>query len=149
LDIDRNEKLLSAWLDLSASIWNERFVRTMSFNEAFILNLLYKNSKQNPTDPVLSATELCKSTGILKSQMNRTLNQLEEKGYITRLKSKNDKRVIFVSLSPTGRAAYKKEHEHILDIVEKVTIHLGDERTESISAALNDLAEAFKSIERW
>ena len=48
MDNERNEKLLSAWLNLSASLWNERFVRTMSFNEAFILNLLVKNSKENP-----------------------------------------------------------------------------------------------------
>ncbi|MBE6008552.1 MAG: winged helix-turn-helix transcriptional regulator [Lachnospiraceae bacterium] len=149
MDIERNEKLLSSWLTLSASLWNERFVRTMSFNEAFILNLLVKNSKENPHHPLLSATDLCAETGLLKSQMNRTLNTLEDKGYIARLKNKNDKRIFFVSLTPVGRAAYNKEHEHILDIVDRIASQLGEERTENTAATLNELTAAFKNIERW
>lgn len=149
MDTEKSEKLLSAWLNISASLWNERFVRTMSFNEAFILNLLVRNSKENPYHPLLSATDLCTATGLLKSQMNRTLNNLEEKGYITRLKSKNDKRVFFVSLTPAGRAAYNKEHEHILDIVNRIASQLGEDKTESIATALNELTDAFKNIERW
>ena len=149
MDIERNENLLSAWLNLSASLWNERFVRTMSFNEAFVLNLLIKNAKENPYHTLLSATDLCAKTGILKSQMNRTLNTLEDKGYITRLKNKDDKRVVFVSLTATGRAAYNKEHMHILDIVDKISSELGAEQTDNIVLALNELTTAFKNIERW
>lgn len=149
MNIDRNEKLLSAWLKLTASLWNERMVMTMSFNEAFVLSLLSSNSKENPRCPMLTATALCEGTGLLKSQMNRTLNILEDKGYITRHKSSNDKRVVFVTLTPTGRAAYLKEHEHILDVVDNIATHIGSERTEEVSRALEDLAEATKHIERW
>ena len=149
MNIDRNEKLLSAWLKLTASLWNERIVMTMSFNEAFVLSLLAKNSKENPYCPTLTATALCEDTGLLKSQMNRTLNILEDKGYIIRLKSSRDKRVVFVSLTPAGRAAYHKEHEHILDVVDNIANRIGDERTDVVSQALEDLAEASKHIERW
>ena len=37
---DAGERLLSAWLTLSSTLWNERIVTGMTFNEAFVCNLV-------------------------------------------------------------------------------------------------------------
>ena len=51
---DAGERLLSAWLTLSSTLWNERIVTGMTFNEAFVCNLL---SRQDAAQP-LTATDL-------------------------------------------------------------------------------------------
>ena len=73
-----HEDLLSAWLQLSTSINNTRVVSELTYNESLICNILYNNSKHN-SDRKLTATDLCSATKMLKSQMNRTLNQLEKR----------------------------------------------------------------------
>ena len=45
---DAGERLLSAWLTLSSTLWNERIVTGMTFNEAFVCNLLPYLSLSSP-----------------------------------------------------------------------------------------------------
>ena len=87
------EKLLDAWLDVSAVIRNDRFVNGLTFNETFICNLLLRQKRKDPS-VYLTAADLCEMTGILKSQMNRCLTSLEKKGMIERIRSEEDKRKI-------------------------------------------------------
>lgn len=149
MGIDNDEKLLDSWLTLYASLKKDRLVRDIPFNEACILSLLCKKGRQCPANPMLSASELCDGTGLLKSQMNRTLNDMEKKQYIIRFKSKTDKRMVFVSITPKGKAVYQKEHDHILQIVRKVSSNLGDERSSFAADTFDIIADTLKHIERW
>ena len=144
---DKNEELLAAWLKLSASLWNERLVTDMPFNEAFICNLLTKNALTNPQKPMLSATALCDGTGMLKSQMNRTLNNMEEKGHIIRLKSAADKRVVDIMLTPKGKAAYHKEHSRVLEIVNEIVSKMGDNKAAYAAEIFNLAADVLRQME--
>ena len=93
-----NENLLNTWLRLSTSVVNSRLVSNLSYNESLVCNILYHAQKKEP-DQLLTATDLCNATKMLKSQMNRTLNQLEEKKLITRIRSSSDKRQLFVKFN--------------------------------------------------
>lgn len=104
------ERLLEAWIRLSSCIWNRRLVSGMSYNEALILNLL---NKQKDLDKYYTATELCELTNLLKSQMNRILCQMEDKGLIRRMRSNEDKRNVYIMLTDKGYQAYLKEHAEI------------------------------------
>ena len=95
---DLNEEVLDAWLRLTTAISNAKLVSDMPYNEALICNLLYNSQKQQPDIP-LTATDLCKTTQILKSQMNRTLQSMEDKGLIERERSTLDKRQVFLRLN--------------------------------------------------
>ena len=101
---DAGERLLSAWLTLSSTLWNERIVTGMTFNEAFVCNLL---SRQDAAQP-LTASDLCQRTKLLKSQMNKVLSEMERKGYIQRIRSEKDKRQVLLHLTEAGQAAYAK-----------------------------------------
>ena len=50
------EQLLSAWLTLSSTLWNERVVTGMTFNEAFVCNLLTHQAKEAPDRPHMEET---------------------------------------------------------------------------------------------
>ena len=139
---DAGERLLSAWLTLSSTLWNERIVTGMTFNEAFVCNLL---SRQDAAQP-LTATDLCQRTKLLKSQMNKLLTTLENKGYITRTRSSEDKRVIFIALTESGEAAYLAEHAHVEAIVSQLIAQIGEDKAQALTQGINETVAALENI---
>ncbi len=135
-----NEVLLGAWLKISTAINNSRLVSEMSYNESLICNILYRNSTESP-EKKLTATDLCAETRILKSQMNRILTQLEEKNLITRERSPEDKRKVYVHLTTEQSNAYLKQHEKILKLLDDIIEKLGEEQTKEVIQALNGVSE--------
>lgn len=132
-----DEKLLSAWLQLSILISNDRVVADMPFKEALVCNILSKEDGSR-----LTATDLCEKTKTLKSQMNRVLNSMEEKGLICRERSTEDKRQVYVKLNWEQSEAYQKEHSKNLQLVNAIIDKLGKEKAQSI---IEDL-EAISAI---
>lgn len=133
-----NEQLLDAWLSLSTTVINDRVVSEMPYNESLICNILYRNQLQNP-EKRLTATDLCNETKMLKSQMNRTLNNMEAKGFISRERSAEDKRQVFVTFHFDQADAYRKQHEKILKMADAIIEKLGVEKT-------CEVIELFKAI---
>lgn len=123
-----NEQLLGAWLRLSTSIVNSRIVPDMTYNESLICNILYNQSRE--AGAPLTATHLCAMTGMLKSQMNRTLNSLEARGIILRERSTQDKRQVFVSMNPENSAEYIAQHNKILRAVDGLIERIGADRAQ-------------------
>ena len=140
-----NEDLLDAWLRLSISVNNPRLVTEITYNESLICNILYKHAHSQSTLP-LTATDLCKMTNMLKSQMNRTLNQLEEKNLITRERSTLDKRQVFVTMNMEQCHIYENQHEQILNILDAVINKLGKEQSQSAIKILNAISEVAEQL---
>ena len=140
-----NEELLSAWLRVSTSIINTRVVNELPYNEALVCNVLYRNTLEENSTP-LTATDLCNSTNMLKSQMNRTLNLLESKGIITRQRSETDKRQVHILFNLDEAVSYKKQHERILLILDAIIAQLGVEKTEDVIDTLNNVANIADNI---
>lgn len=140
------ERLLSAWLTLSSTLWNERVVTGMTFNEAFICNLLAHQANDAPEQP-LTATDLCERTRLLKSQMNKVLSEMEKKGYIQRARSEKDKRQIFIRLTETGQRAYAAEHAGITAILNQLVRDLGEEKALHAAETVDEISRALKKIE--
>ena len=124
-----NEELLGAWLKLSVAINNEKVVSDMPYNEALICNILYRNRIYDPLKK-LTATDLCNATKMQKSQMNRTLNNMEEKSLIVRERSELDKRQVFVSLNMEQNEIYERQHVKILEMIDSLTERLGEEKSD-------------------
>lgn len=135
-----HESLLNSWLRLSTSINNARLVSEMTYNESLICNILYKQAKSNPSEKI-TATHLCQMTNMLKSQMNRTLIQLETKNMITRVRSEKDKRKIFVSMNLDQCHAYERQHIQILRILDAVISKLGNEKTQLAIQTFNQISD--------
>lgn len=140
-----NEVLLGAWLKISTAINNSRLVSEMSYNESLICNILYRNATEHP-DVLLTATDLCAETKILKSQMNRILTQLEEKNLITRERSTQDRRKVYVCLTNEQSNAYLKQHEQIIKLLDDIIAKLGEEKTLEIIEVLNGISDVAGEI---
>lgn len=138
-----NESLLNAWLRLSTSVVNTRWVSEMSYNESLICNILYQHLRQNPEQKI-TATDLCRETKMLKSQMNRTLNLLESRNIIRKERSSEDKRQVWISLDWDQAELYKSQHERILKLVDTVIEKIGEEdaiAAVEIITKLSDVAD--------
>jgi DNA-binding MarR family transcriptional regulator len=83
---------------------------------------------------------------MLKSQMNRTLNQLEERNLITRVRSTMDKRQVFVSMNLNQCRIYEKQHEQILQILDAVIEKLGIEQSQKAIQTLNAISEVAEQL---
>lgn len=140
-----NEALLEAWLRVSTSINNSRLVSELSYNESLICNLLYKNMMAH-SGQFLTATDLCAETKMQKSLMNRTLKQLEAKGMITRSRSEQDKRRIYIYLNMEQIKQYELQHEKILDLINAIIGELGEENTLTAIDTLNTIAQVANKL---
>lgn len=138
-----NEELLASWLRLSTCVNNSRFVSEMSYNESLVCNILYRHNMTSP-EGHLTATNLCQMTKMVKSQMNRILNQLEKKDLITRVRSTIDKRQVFVSFNLKQAKAYEKQHKQILEVLDHIIDELGPKKAEEaivLFENVSDIAE--------
>ena len=133
-----NEELLAGWLKLSTSIVNSRVVSELSVTESLVCNILYKNYLDNP-EKEITATELCNETKMLKSQMNRTLNELEKKGIIIRERSQTDKRQVYVKMDLEHADPYHRQHERIIKIVDEIIARVGMEKAAQIVDLLTEV----------
>ena len=110
--IDLNENLLSAWLQLSTSVVNSRVVSRLAYNESLICHVLYHHQISGNEHP-LTATDLCNQTRIVKSLMNRILNQLEAQGLVTKSR-------LYVHLSADTDTAHKVGARHGKPVIYRV-----------------------------
>ena len=141
-----SEDLLDAWLNISSKLWNERMTKYLSYNQAIICRLLYAQRVANPEKPYLSMKQLCDETGILKSQMNKILTDLEEVKLIERERSATDKRIINIRLIDANIDLYKKEHINIARLINKIIENIGIERSEEAIEILNMIATEISKI---
>lgn len=139
------EQLLDAWLSLSSVVSNNRLVDSLSFNEAFVLNLLYKQYI-GQTERKLTATDLCRRTHILKSQMNGILKSLEKKQMIFRRRSQMDRRQVEVEINPARLEEFIRCHENSLMLVGRLLDRLTPREGEEAIQVLNRLANGFDGV---
>lgn len=140
-----NEQLLESWLLLSTSIINDKVVSDMPYNESLICNILYRNQLQNP-EKKLTATDLCAETKMLKSQMNRTLNNMEKKKLISRERSGQDKRQILVTFHPENADSYRAQHEKILKIADAIIAELGPDKAREVIKLFENISGMAREI---
>lgn len=143
------EELLAVWLRLTSVIDNQRLAIThaseeqapLPFNEAMVCGLL---SKAQEAGAFLTASDLCRQTCILKSQMNAILRSLERKGFVSRCRSHQDRRRIELRLLPEGETLYRHSHRHSIAIVSKLTGRLGVEEARTLLVLLRRTVEIFE-----
>ncbi|MCI7735721.1 MAG: MarR family transcriptional regulator [Clostridiales bacterium] len=139
--LQAGDKLLDAWLNLTSTLWNTRLVVSMPYNEAHVLGLLLRHCGEPMT-----ATDLIHRTYLLKSQMNKLLTSLESKGFITRVRAKEDKRRIEIRLTPEGVLAYREEHKRVEAILQQLTGRIGAQRALDIAQDLSEIVTLLDDI---
>ena len=138
---DIGEALLGAWVDASVSIINERIVTLLTYKESLVCRELKRaGAVLGGSVAGLTATELCQTTRMVKSQMNHILTSLEEKRVVVRSRSEKDRRRIEVLLDASPDGLYQRQHEQLVALVDRMAEQLGAERAWETTQDLNELA---------
>ncbi len=134
------EKLIDVWIELTAKIKNNRITKSISYNEAVILNLVY-NSYLKESGVYIQ--EILKKTKMLKSLCNRTLNQLLAKDFIYRRNIKNQGIIYF---NPVKEQEYLRIHQETLNYIAPIIDILGENDTREFIRIISKLLAKEESV---
>ena len=98
---------------------------------------------EEPKNMSTIAKELSVTVGTLTIAMN----SLVKKGYVTRQRGKEDRRVVYIFLSEKGRAAYEHHARVHKDMIDGVIGQLSGDEVEALIKALTKLNTWFRSLE--
>lgn len=92
-------------------------------------------------------SDIAKRLGVTVGTLTTNMNSLEEKGYIVRERSKKDKRVVLVVLTPKGKKAYYHHKDFHKDMIKAIVKDLDEEEMKVMIKCLLNLGNFFKNLE--
>lgn len=134
---DHSLDLIRAWVQLSCILRNSRFTKALPYNEAIVMLQLYQAG-----DQAISIKQITQQTHMLKSQVNRTINALEEKGLLERCEATGDRRLGFVRLRKERLELFLQVHAESMQIADEISRIIGPEDTEHFIRISNKLAQS-------
>ncbi len=131
------EELLRAYINMSVNIKENRLLSDLSFNEIMVMNLIVEEER--------SFKELEERLNILKSQLNRIINDLKAKGLVETYIPLNDKRKLIIKKG-NNIELYNTEHERMLKLMSLVKNKLGEVDFKKLIELLNETTNVIKGV---
>lgn len=97
-------------------------------------------------DQDVKASDLSEIMHISRPAVTRFLNTLEKKGFIGRDISKDDRRVILVTMTPQGQEAFQKRNSKMLHLADRLVEELGDHDTKKLIELLDKLSNIYEKL---
>ncbi len=89
-------------------------------------------------------TDVAGELGVTVGTLTTAINRLVKKEYVIRTRSEEDRRIVYVALSRTGKLAYRIHEKFHQDMVRTMTAKLSNDDNEVLIASLNRLSAFFK-----
>lgn len=87
---------------------------------------------------------IAKELSVTVGTLTIAMNSLVKKGYVHRERGKEDRRVVYISLSERGKAAYEHHARFHKAMIESVSEHLSPEELELLVRTLTKLNRWFR-----
>lgn len=131
-------KLFNEIMELEQkAIITERF-KDISNNDMHIIEAIGDKVAKN-------MSTVAKALKVTVGTLTIAINNLVKKGYVNRVRSEKDKRVVLISLSNLGKDAYQ-HHKHFHEKMIKATLDgLDESETQVLVKALTNLNTFFKN----
>lgn len=94
-----------------------------------------------------SLSELAEKQAVSLPTMSKTISTLEERGWVERLRSSEDRRVVLVELTPAGRVALNAVHAQMLTRVAGVLEPLSAAQRQELASGLDSLRQVFSAAQ--
>lgn len=129
-------KLFRDIMDIEArAIITEEF-KDITNNDMHVIEAIGIHDKKNMS---MVAKELSVTIGTLTI----AINSLVKKGYVERVRSEQDRRVVYISLTPKGEKAYRHHEEFHKRMILATINGLSEEETRVLVKALSNLNQFF------
>jgi len=114
-------------------------LKEISINDVHIIDAIGLKEPKN-------MSTVAKAMSVTVGTLTTAINNLVKKGYVSRVRSAEDKRVVLLSLTDKGIAAYRKHAGFHKKMVQTVMDGLQDDELEILVSALEKLQRYFKDI---
>ena len=91
---------------------------------------------------------IAKLLSVTVGTLTIAMNSLVKKGYVTRERGKTDRRVVFISLSEKGRAAYEHHAAFHQEMIQSIAEQLTKDELDALTKALTCLNQWFREKEK-
>ena len=98
-------------------------------------------------DEARNMSSVAKSLNITVGTLTIAVNNLVKKGYITRVRSEKDRRVVLISLTGKGRRAYDHHERFRREMIQATLSGLSENETRVLVTALTNLKDFFRSYQ--
>ena len=114
--------------------------KEISINDMHIIDAVGIQQQKN-------MSTVARTLGVTVGTLTIAVNNLVKKGYIQRMRSQEDRRVVLISLTEKGEKAYRHHQNFHEKMVLAVLKDLNVEETESLTRALTKLQKFFRSYQ--
>ena len=111
--------------------------KEISINDMHIIDAIGMREPKN-------MSTVAKAMSVTVGTLTTAINSLVKKGYVSRVRSAEDKRVVLLSLTEKGIAAYKKHAAFHKNMVQSVMDGFNAEELDILARALEKLRTYFK-----
>ncbi|WP_418791838.1 MarR family winged helix-turn-helix transcriptional regulator [Phosphitispora sp. TUW77] len=101
-----------------------------------MLKKIRMNSSENEGVTISALSELLQ---ISKSAVSQMINYLENKGYVNRIITRSDRRLVYVMLTESGEQYLNKEAQYFMQGMAQIFAEMGKEDTEELLRLLEKL----------
>lgn len=113
--------------------------KEISINDMHIIDAIGLKEPKN-------MSTVAKAMSVTVGTLTTAINNLVKKGYVSRVRSAEDKRVVLLSLTDKGIAAYRKHAAFHKKMVQTVMDGLENDELEILVSAMEKLQRYFKEI---
>ncbi len=137
-----NEILVRLFRDINTI--EERAIRTEEYkdvttNDMHVMEAIGIQEAKN-------MTSVAKALEVTTGTLTIAVNSLVKKGYVERVRSEEDRRVVLVSLSEKGKKAYLHHQQFHQKMIESILEELDGEEQRVLEKALQKLNQFFRSF---
>ena len=145
LDINEtlNELLVRLFHNINAI--EEQAIRTeeykdMTANDMHVIEAIGTGAAKN-------MTSVAKALAVTTGTLTISVNSLVKKGYVDRVRSEEDRRVVLISLTAKGKKAFAHHKSFHEEMIRKVVEGLREEEQAVLQKSLGNLLEFFQGIQ--
>jgi len=91
---------------------------------------------------------VAKSLAVTTGTLTISVNSLVKKGFVDRIRSETDRRVVLVSLTAKGKKAFRQHQKFHEDMINAAVAQLNEEEKVILQKALTDLNIFFRSWQK-
>ena len=91
-------------------------------------------------------SSIARELSVTVGTLTIAINSLVKKGYVTRQRGKEDRRVVYISLSEKGKEAYEHHAKFHQEMIASVVSGLSENEVEVLIKALTKLNHWFRSL---
>ncbi len=121
------------------AIINDRF-KNITNNDMHIIEAIGDKAAKN-------MSSIAKTLKVTVGTLTIAINSLVKKGYVNRIRSEKDKRVVLISLSELGKEAYEHHKNFHEKMIRAMIEGLDEQETNTLVNALTNLNQFFRSYQ--